>query len=91
VIEACGISIPGVHVDLGMALITRIPLFLAEDADIRIGVEAGGALKVPPAWRSVCCGGWDIMAEQEKTASDVQSLSAAPPIANIGVAGCGAC
>jgi hypothetical protein len=49
VIEACGISIPGVHVDLGMALITRIPLFLAEDADIRIGVEAGGALKAPPA------------------------------------------
>jgi hypothetical protein len=31
-LEACGISIPGVHVDLGMALITGAPLFLAKDA-----------------------------------------------------------
>jgi hypothetical protein len=31
-LEASGISIPGIHVDLGMALITGVPLMLAKDA-----------------------------------------------------------
>ena len=32
VLEACGVSIPGVHVDLGVALIAGVPLLLAQDA-----------------------------------------------------------
>jgi hypothetical protein len=32
VLEACGIVIPGVNVDLGVALMVGVPLLLASDA-----------------------------------------------------------